>query len=504
MMNKEVLIIGSIFVLMLVSFAIGVFTKRGSSVEQFIGGTKMFGPFVTGLSSTAAMVSGMIMVGGTSGIYLSGNFLQLSGLIGCCFTLSFIFIGKKMRALAELGEVSSLGDIIELRFGNDKIIKLFSCAVLFIGCFAYMLTQIAAGSSLFSYLFGWEPLYTALAVFGIVVLYVAIGGESAGILSQAFQGAIVVCVGIALFFIFFFEFGGFSGVMEAVAANPVVIGTNGVTANFSPRMLGAFGTDTLGAKQYTWVLFSFVGVACQPATLTRMYVVKNPRDLAKVGLISGIAQGIASFSASLLGLGVIYLVASGEIAPLAVADHAVWYLADYLGIFMNVLIVASVMAAIVSSASMYLSVSANMLSRDIPSCFNIKFEGKKQIAVYRLAIVLIGMTGIFLASLNSEMVIWLGFLGWGTLMSIALPVFVVGMTWKKVSRPGMIVAVVSAFVLNVAALILNRFGFVWPADIPWYMYVICFTTVSCIVVSYFTYDPKRDGLDKKLDAALDL
>lgn len=504
MMNEKLIIVMSIFVLLFVSFMIGVTTKRSSSVEGFIGSTKMFGPLITGLSSTAAMVSGMIMVGGTAGIYLNGNALSLSAFLSCCFTLAYIFIGKKIRAMAEVGRVTSLGDIIDLRYKRNKAIKGFSCAVLFIGCFAYLITQIAAGASLFGFLFGWPPLLTASVIFGVVILYVMIGGESAGILSQAFQGMLIVIVGIVLCIVFFGKFGGFSGVMEAVAENPTVIGHNGVIAEFSPRFLNAFGTDTLGAKSNTWILFSFIGVACQPATLTRMYAIKDPRDLPYAGLVAAIAQGIACFSATLLGFSVVYLVAAGKIEPLAIPDEAVWHLADYLGIGMNILIVSSVMAAIISSASMYLSTSASILSKDILSCFHFSFESRKQILAYRIAIAALGILGIVIASTNSEMVVMLGFLGWGMLMTITLPVFVIGMVWKKATQKGILFAAVSAFVLDMVSLGLNQSGWTWPAGLPWYMYVICFTTVSCIIVSLFTYDKEKDRLDKKIEAVIDI
>lgn len=195
MIEKNIIVVASIFVLMAISFVIGVTTKKNTSVQSLLGSTKLFGPLVTGLSSTAAMVSGMIMVGGVSTIYLQGNSLSLSAFLSCCFSLAYIFIGKKMRAMAEIGEVSSLGDIIDLRYGRNHTIKFFSSAVLFVGCFAYLITQIAAAATLFSYLFGWPPLLTSSVVFGVVILYVLIGGEAGGILSQAFQGLKMHCLG---------------------------------------------------------------------------------------------------------------------------------------------------------------------------------------------------------------------------------------------------------------------------------------------------------------------
>lgn len=89
-------------------------------------------------------------------------------------------------------------------------------------------------------------------------------------------------------------------------------------------------------------------------------------------------------------------------------------------------------------------------------------------------------------------------------MTVTLPVFVIGMVWKRATQKGMMFAAVSAFVLNVISLVLNQRGFVWPAGLPWYMYVICFTTVSCILVSFFTYDKEKEQLDKKLEAVMNL
>lgn len=503
-MNEKVLVLLSIFALMGISLLIGFWSNRKQqSAQAFLGSTKSFGPLVTGLSSMAAMVSGMMLVGGPGYIYTTGNYSMMTALIGCCFTLGYVFIGKKMRGVAELGELSSLGDVLDIRYKASKGIKFCTCAVLFLGSFAYLVTQVAAGGTLFQYLFGWNALTATLASFGIVIVYMVVGGERSGILSQAFQGMILLIAGVIIFGIFVFRFGGVSGTMEAIAANPTVT-VDGVTANFTPRMMSAYGIDRDGSISNTWLLFAFLGSCCQPAILTRMYVLKDPRDIPKTGLVSGISQSIASWLTTAIGFSVIYLVASGEIAPLVKPDDAVWHLSEYLGIGARVLLSTAVVAAIISSASMYLSITSTMLCRDLFRCFNINLEGKKQVSAMRISMLVIGAVAILLAAGNSKAVVLLGFLGWGTLMSISLPVFIVGMIWKKANRKGVFAAAAASLIMNIVALILNQTGFKWPGGVPHYMYTTCISTVLAIVVSLLTYNEQEDGLGKRLNAALDL
>ena len=503
-MNEKVLVLIASFALLGVSLLIGFWSNRSKqSAQKFLGSTKAFGPVVTGLSSMAAMVSGMMLVGGPGYVYTTGNYSMMTALIGCCFTLGYVFIGKKMRGIAELGELSSLGDVLDIRYKASKGIKFCTCAVLFLGSFAYLVTQVSAGGVLFQYLFGWNPYVATFAMFGIVILYMVIGGESAGILSQAFQGLIVVIAGIIVFGLYIFNFGGVQGTMEAIAANPTVT-VDGVTANFTPRMMSAFGIDKNGSASNTWVLFAFLGSCCQPAILTRMYVLKDPRDIPKAGLVSGTAQSVACWFSTAIGYSVIYLVASGKVAPFAVTDEAVWHLGEYLGLGIQILLSTAVVAAIISSASMYLSISANMLCRDLAGCVNIKMEGKKQVTAMRISMAVIGVVSIIMAAGSTGAVLMLGFLGWGTLMSISLPVFIVGMIWKKANRKGVFAAAAASLIMNIVALILNQTGFKWPGGVPYYMYTTCVSTVLAIVISLLTYNEQEDGLGKRLNATLDL
>ncbi|SHJ89237.1 Sodium:solute symporter family protein [Dethiosulfatibacter aminovorans DSM 17477] len=499
-MNNGVMVLIAVFGLLVVSFIIGVKSKNTDSAASFIGSSKSFGSIAVALSGTAAVASGWMIVGFPSLIYTSGNFMTTVALMAGAFTLSYIFIGKKIRAIAEVKEVATLGDLIEARYKSKKV-KMLSALVLFIGCFAYLAAQIAAGASLFTYLFGWGTFKAAVLMFGVVIVYVVVGGESAGIMSQAFQGAIMVIVGAVAIGIFFAN-GGFGALTEGIINNPVVTDSSGITAQFKPIQLSAFGTASPAASSAYFTL-AWIGTACQPAIITRMFALRTPRDLPKLAIQTGFTQAIVSFFGITLGWLVILLVVTGKLPPLENASQATWVVGHYLGSVMQVFLYTAASAAIISSASMYLSIGASAISRDVLDCIGIKMSDKKQIRVARIAIVIVGVGSILLASFSAETVALLGALGWATFMTIFIPLVLVGMIWKKANSKGMGAAAFIALIGNIIGMVLPAFVKIsWPHGLPWSIYLMAITTSVGIIVSYLTYDDNKDCPENSIIEAL--
>lgn len=499
------IILGCIFLVLAFSFLIGVYSsKKAKTTTGFLGATKNYGAIITGLSGTAAMASGMMLCGIPAYIYSTGNTMVAFSLLAFCFSLSYLFLGKKMRALAEVKDIATLGDVVDARYHNNKIIKGCTAFVIFMGCFAYLASQIAAGASLLTYMFGWDTIVGAVVIFGVVILYVVIGGESAGILSQAFQGAIMFTAGVFILAVFFFKFGGFPALTGAVGDSITVTGSNGTTSTFSASMLDAFG-NSKPSMAMVYIMLPLIGTICQPATLTRMYALKDPRDLPKTGLVSGATQMVVSFTGLVIGYSVIYLVSSGKMAPLANTNNCIWNLGAYLGLGAQILCYAAVVSAIISSASMYLSVASSAISRDLWSCFGKRLEGKQQIRVSRIAICVVGIIGILFASYSTQGIALLAALGWGTLMSITLPIFVIGLVWKKANEKGMTAAAVCSVVLNLCGLFMaSNKSISWPQGMAWYTYAIVISVVVGILGSYFTYNADVDAIEKNVMKAMEM
>ncbi|MCR3955469.1 MAG: hypothetical protein NUK57_04175 [Gudongella sp.] len=493
----KVMIIGFSFAMLLVSLLIGLWAKRKvKTAKEYFGGTGLFGPVAVGLSSTAAVASAFALVGVPGLLYSTGNAMNFWMLSSAAFAMAYIILGKKIRAMSEIGEVASLGDISDLRFNNNRLIKGLMSVIIFLGCIAYLAAQIKAGSELFNNLLGWSPIVTGFIIFGVLTVYTAISGEVGGLLTQAFQGLVMVVAGIIIIVSFFVITGGFGNVLEVVSkAGTITAGD--VSKSFGPDFMNAWGILPKSVAM-AWVIIPILGTVGQPQVLTRMYALKDPKDMPKLGLYAGLAHMVVGFFALVVAYGALYLVGIGEIDPLVVADNAIFAYADYLGLYAQLFVYAAVLAAAMSSASMFLTLSGNIIARDLPSAFGKEFKSEeKQMKVAQITIFGIGILSILFSLTSAEMVAILGTFGWGTLMSGTFPVFIIGLLWKGANSKGVTAGLLLSLVLNIASLM----GMAWPGALPWYVNVIAISIFATVFISLFT---KEDHMNEKLDLVMDL
>ena len=120
------LLIGfSSFLVLAISFLIGLWARRKvTTPEAFFGGAKIFGPLTVGLATMAAVGSAFAVVGVPGLVFSTGNAILLFMFAAPAFVFGYLVIGKKVRALSEIGTVASLGDLSDLRFNHHRGIKL--------------------------------------------------------------------------------------------------------------------------------------------------------------------------------------------------------------------------------------------------------------------------------------------------------------------------------------------------------------------------------------------
>ena len=72
----------------------------------------------------AAVGSAFAVVGVPGLVYSTGNTILLFMFAAPAFVFGYLVIGKKVRGMAEIGTVASLGDLSDLRFNRHRGIKL--------------------------------------------------------------------------------------------------------------------------------------------------------------------------------------------------------------------------------------------------------------------------------------------------------------------------------------------------------------------------------------------
>jgi len=494
------LILASSFLVLAISFAIGVWAKKKvTSPEAFFGGAKIFGPLTVGLATMAAVGSAFAVVGVPGLVYSTGNTILLFMFAAPAFVFSYLVIGKKIRGMAEIGTVASLGDLSDLRFNRHRGIKLMLSIMLFLGCAMYLSAQVEACAKLFESLFDWNQIVISVVIFSILIAYTVLSGEIGGILTQAFQGLVIVVAGIIFIVSFFAVAGGFGPVLEAIS------GPQGAAAGLDPDAMTAWGSLP-GSFSFAWVLLPTLGIMCQPQVLTRMMMLRDPRDMPQLSIYAVLTNMVAGMMVMAVGYCAIYLVANGTIT-ITDPDKAVFKVADYLGLVAQLFVYPAVLAAALSTSSLFLSLAGNIVSRDLPSSLGLTINPARQMTISRIAMSVMGISAIGFASLTGDMVAILGTYGFGTLAAATFPIFIIGLLWKGASSRGVMLGMLTALVSTLAGVtieLLKKFdlsSFAWPGGVPWYVFVMAAAVVVTIFASLVT---PGDDLDKRVEMAMEL
>ena len=494
------LILASSFSVLAISFGIGLWAKKKvTSPEAFFGGAKIFGPLTVGLATMAAVGSAFAVVGVPGLVYSTGNTILLFMFAAPAFVFGYLVIGKKVRAMAEIGTVASLGDLSDLRFNGHRGIKLILSLMLFIGCAMYLSAQVEACAKLFENLFDWNKLVISVVIFAILIAYTVLSGEIGGILTQAFQGFVIVLAGLIFAIAFFVVTGGFGPVLEAIS------GQQGAAAGLDPSAMTAWG-NLPGAYSFAWIMLPTLGVMCQPQVLTRVMMLRDPRELPRLSIYAVSTNMITGMMVMAIGYCAIYLVANG-LVEIDHPDKAVFKVADYLGLVAQLFVYPAVLAAALSTSSLFLSLAGNIVSRDLPGSLGIVFDPARQVTVSRVAMSVMGIAAIGFAAASGDMVAILGTYGFGTLAAATFPIFIIGLLWKGATGRGVMtgmLAALGATVGGVSIELLNRFGlldFAWPGGVPWYVFVMAAAVVVTIAASLVT---TGDALDRRVEMAMDL
>ena len=95
-----------------------------------------------------------------------------------------------------------------------------------------------------------------------------------------------------------------------------------VSKAMSSKMMDGWGILP-GSIALTWMFIPILGTVGQPSVLTRMYALKKPGDMPKLALYSALGHMVVGFFALCMAYAALYLVGTGQIAPLAKGDNAI-------------------------------------------------------------------------------------------------------------------------------------------------------------------------------------
>ncbi|MED7951216.1 cation acetate symporter [Streptomyces sp. BE303] len=296
-------------VIVLVTLAITLWAgRRGSAAEDFYAGGRDFTPLQNGFA--------------LSGDYLSAaSFLGVAGLIalygydGVLYSIGFLVAWLVVLMLvAELVRNAgryTLADVLALRLRRRKVRAAAGGASVVVTLF-YLVAQMVGAGSLVALLLGTNSAqartWTIVAVGGLMIVYVTVGGMRATTWIQIVKAVLLVAGSVLLTVLLMVRFHGDVAELMRQAAQH-----SGAGQRYLEPGLKYGHSFTSRLDFFSLGLALVLGTAGLPHILSRFYTVPTARAARRstmwaIGLVGGFY-----LMAIALGLGATALVGSAEV-----------------------------------------------------------------------------------------------------------------------------------------------------------------------------------------------
>ena len=435
-MNVALLFLILYFVVMA---GIGVWTTRRSSTstEDYLLAGRSLGPAVTALRLQSSSMSGYMFLGAGSLGYTQGYFgmwYALGDLGGGIMNLSIL--GRRMRKLSQrLGSLTSI-EYLEHRY-RSAWVRIIAAPIA-LGClFLYVLSQFVAGGVGLASVTGWNFELSLIIATGVIVLYTFLGGYLA-VAYTDFVQAIVMLVGMLWILIATLQaVGGFAeGNRKVGAINQNLLTMWGADLHYQ----GQWGV-ILGAL----MIFS-IGYLGWPHVVVSHMAMKQPSVVRGAGAYSMIFNYL--FIPAPYLIGTFALVILPELND---SEQAIFQVAQtVLPSFAVGIVMAAVMAAIMSTADALLLQASTIAAKDIMARFFLPAMTERQmVLISRAMVLLIAVAGIGLAIWQPPAVFSLVIFATTVLGSAFVPSYVCAVWWKKANAVGAVCSIIAGSVAAV-------------------------------------------------------
>ncbi len=380
--------------------------NKNANMSEYLLDNRKLSPLVTALSAGASDMSGWMLLGMPGAIYATGIcsiWIAIGLTIGAW--ANYKFLAKRLRVYTEVASDSiTIPDFLENRFKDrTKTLRIISGLLILVFFTVYVSSGMIAGGKTFNSFFGLDFAAGAILTLAIVVFYTFFGGFKAVCITDALQGTLMFLVLILIPIVSYLALNipSDSSFFNEVAK----FDNNHLDIFYNQSFLGILGLLAWG--------FGYFG---QPHIIVRFMAIRSSAELEsarKIG-ISWMALGL--LGAVLSGLiGFVYFNQTG--APLKDAETVFLDLGKILfHPFIVGIIILAVLAAIMSTISGQLLVSASSVTNDFIFAFYKKdVSSKTQTLISRFAVVVVAVVATILAFLSNDTVLnvvgnaWAGF-----------------------------------------------------------------------------------------------
>lgn len=443
-----------------------VFYKKNSTQSDYILGGRNMNVWVTSMSAQASDMSGWLLMGlpGLAYALGAGATEAVWTAIGLALGtyLNWLIVAKPLRKYTQIaGNSITIPDFLQNRFhSKSHVLKVFSAIFILIFFTVYTSSMFAAGAKLFNYIFHID--YIPALILGVVVVtaYTFLGGFKAVCWTDLFQGLLMF---FAIIIVALFMYRGLNtGNFEWSSLKGGI--SLGATKGFG--MMGIVGAIAWG-----------LGYFGQPHILARFMAIKSSKEIKPARRIAMVWVVISLALAVTIGIlanpflkEVASQLPEGTLdASLMLKDSEKVFMVLVQHLFPTVIagvLLAAVLAAIMSTADSQLLVASSSFSADIyNTLFDKNASEKKLLNISRIAIIVIAVIACLLAIDPNSSVFEIVSHAWAGFGAAFGPIILCSLFWKRCNEKGALTGVISGGA--VALLWAYVPTAIWGANLPW-------------------------------------
>lgn len=442
-MNFTIVAIAAAYLVVVLLIGLWATGRTKTSGDFYIAGRSL-GVLVMAIAVFSSIQSGFGVVGGTSTV-TAGGYGFVTGVMMATplgFALTWLMLGKRMMGVGDMGEMYTVGDVAELRYKSPAARGVMGLTVA-LGVLGYLGTQVLAMGIVVAAIFGISTTTGAIVGMAVLGLYVIGGGILAGVYTDLFQGVLMLVVSFVAFYYALESGGGIASMTRTLQEE-------------APDLATPFGLSPWVTIP-CWIFLFSLGNSAQPHGLTKFLMLKDRGSLRWGALLGGTGYAITTLMVVGIGSAVSVLTLRGEFPQMSSPDESfTQYLTEFTPPVVAGLVIAGLLAAIMSTGSSFLTLGASSVVRDIPRALNM--EVRRELLWSRIAVAVLLILSTAFALYIDNVVALLGTFGWGTFAASLFPALVLGMMWQGGTKEGAISSALIGIVLNFVLEVGAKYG----------------------------------------------
>lgn len=440
-------------------FLIGILaSKRVKSMSDYYLGGKRMGFWAVAFSARATGESGWLLIGLTGMGAIAGYsayWVVFGELLGVF--ISWQFMAKRFKRLSDDYKSITIPDYLQSHFkSSTNTLRIISASTLVIFVVIYVASQMDVTGIAFESMLNIDYRIGALIGFGIVLLYIFIGGFVAAVWSDMFQGILMFFGLVLLPIVVWFSMNQGAGI------------TTGLN-EIDPTLTQIMGRSEDGwMNLFTILGFSMIGLGFlgSPQVYVRFMSIKSEKEIDKgkwVALFFTLLTDAAAVTIGILAR--IYFTKDGQDPEVVLGTGGENVLSmithEFLPTILVAIFIAIVLSAIMSTIDSLLILASSSVTRDFyQKIFRPDLKDEDLTKVSRLVTVLMALAALGIAILLYNLypdreVFWIMIFGWSGIAATFCPVIILSIFWKGYSEIGAITSMVTGFV----SVILFKFVF---------------------------------------------